>query len=121
MKKVCLTVIGLYLLLLSAFSQAVNKDSVDTSSKEAPSSYASKPLKLDEINIVSSYYSQQGNHSAVTGGVGTETVTDMSNGLELKFAEGVVEISWAESIVFLGALSVTDDNPNIYRKYTDTD
>ena len=86
MKKVCLTVIGLYLLLLSAFSQAVNKDTVVTSSKEDPSSYVSKPLKLDEINIVSSYYTQQGNHSAVTGGIGTETVTDMSNGLELKFA-----------------------------------
>jgi Protein of unknown function (DUF3570) len=91
MKKVCLTVIGLYLLLLSAFSQAVTKDSVVTSSKEDPSSYVSKPLKLDEINIVSSYYSQQGNHSAVTGGVGTETVTDMSNGLELKFAGSDLE------------------------------
>ncbi|NDE10361.1 MAG: DUF3570 domain-containing protein [Chitinophagia bacterium] len=86
MKKVCLTVIGLFLLLLSTFSQSVKKDSVSNSPINENSTYSSKPLKLDEINIVSSYYGQQGNHSAVTGGVGTEAVTDLSNGLELKFA-----------------------------------
>ncbi len=86
MKKVCLTVIGLYLLLLSAFSQAVKKDSVGNSIVEEPSAYVAKPLKLDEVNVVSSYYTQQGNHSAITGGIGTEAVTDLSNGLELKFA-----------------------------------
>jgi len=75
MKKICLTVIGLYILFLSAFSQSSNDSSA----------YKSKPLRLDEVDIVSSYYKQDGNHSAVTGGIGTEKVTDLSNGIELKF------------------------------------
>ncbi len=75
MKKICLTVIGLYILFLNAFSQSSNDSST----------YKSKPLRLDEVDIVSSYYKQDGNHSAVTGGIGTEKVTDLSNGIELKF------------------------------------
>ncbi|MDB5277428.1 MAG: hypothetical protein JWR61_2383 [Ferruginibacter sp.] len=85
MKKVCLTVIGLYLLLLNAFSQAVTKDTAAHAAKEETVEYVDKPLHLEETNIVSSYYNQNGNHSAVTGGIGTEKVTDLSNGLELKF------------------------------------
>lgn len=91
MKKVCLTVIGLYLLLLNAFSQAVKKDSAIDASKEITTDYIDKPLQLEETNIVSSYYHQDGNHSAVTGGIGTEKVTDLSNGLELKFAGSDME------------------------------
>jgi len=76
MKKLFLSVIALYIGLLNAFSQ-------DTS--HASASYTYKPLSLDEISLVSSYYTQNGNHSAVTGGIGTEKVTDISNGLELTF------------------------------------
>ena len=75
MKKICLTVIGLYLVLLHAFGQTTTDSSV----------YKPKPLKLDEIDLVSSYYTQNGDHSAVTGGIGTEKVTDISNGIDLKF------------------------------------
>ena len=76
MRKLCLTVIGIYIMFLSAFSQRANQpDNV----------YESKPLRLDEINLVSSYYTQEGNHSAVTGGIGNEHVVDLSNGLEIKF------------------------------------
>ncbi|MEP7109699.1 MAG: DUF3570 domain-containing protein [Ferruginibacter sp.] len=85
MKKICLTVIGLYLLLLNAFSQSVKPDSVKVATKVAEEVYVEKPLQLEETNIVSSYYQQNGNHSAVTGGIGTEKVTDLSNGIELKF------------------------------------
>ncbi|MEP7321842.1 MAG: DUF3570 domain-containing protein [Saprospiraceae bacterium] len=46
--------------------------------------YTARTLKLDEINFVSGYYSQNGNHSAVTGGIGTEKLTDLSNTFELK-------------------------------------
>ena len=83
MKKVCLTVIGLYLLLLNAFSQSTNPDSVKIAPKVAAETYIEKPLQLEETNIVSSYYKQDGNHSAVTGGIGTEKVTDLSNGIDL--------------------------------------
>ncbi len=76
MKKICLTVVGLYFWLLSAFSQQYN---VDTSS------YKNQKLKLDEVNLVSGYFNQNGDHSAVTGGIGTQKLNDVSNVLELKF------------------------------------
>lgn len=76
MKKLSLTVIGLYLMFLHAFSQSTKQDTTV---------YTAKPLQLEEINFVSSYYKQEGNHSAVTGGIGNEHVVDLSNGLELKF------------------------------------
>lgn len=75
MRKLCLTVIGIYIMFLGAFAQKNRPDTV----------YETKPLKLDEINLVSSYYTQEGIHSAVLGGTGNEHVTDLSNGLELKF------------------------------------
>ncbi len=85
MKKICLTVIGLYILMLHAFSQTTKKDSTITVVKDTPSVYIFNPLKLEDINLVSSYYNQNGNHSAITGGIGTELVTDISNGIELKY------------------------------------
>jgi len=76
MRKICLTVVGLYLMLLHAFSQSAPGDST---------AYRRKKLKLEEVNLVSSYYTQNGDHSAIQGGIGSEKVTDLANGLELKF------------------------------------
>jgi hypothetical protein len=76
MRKICLTLVGLYLMMLHAFSQSIKQDTTF---------YTPKPLKVEEINLVSSYYSQDGDHSAVTGGIGTEQVTDLSNMLEVKW------------------------------------
>jgi hypothetical protein len=73
MKRICLVVIGLYVNILGSFAQV--KDSVN---------YQRRKLKLDEINFVSSYYSQDGNNSAVTGGTGTEKLADFSNNFEVK-------------------------------------
>lgn len=73
MRKICLSVIGLYLGLLQAFSQ--QSDS---------SAYRSRKLKLEEVNFVSSYYKQDGDNSAVEGGVGSEKLTDVANILDLK-------------------------------------
>ncbi len=75
MKKICLTVIGMYLMLLHAFSQ-IAKDTA---------AYKPRKLRLDEINLVSSYYTQTGDHSAIQGGIGSEKVTDFANGLEVKW------------------------------------
>lgn len=75
MKKICLSVVGLYLMMLNAFSQSNNKDTI----------YDVKPLKIEEVNLVSSYYTQDGDHSPVTGGIGTEKVTDLANGLDIKW------------------------------------
>ncbi len=46
--------------------------------------YKSTKLKIEEINLVSSYYKQDGNNSAVTGGVGSEELTDLSNTIDVK-------------------------------------
>ena len=75
MKRICLTVVGLYLLLLHAFSQVTTKDTT----------FKPRKLKLEEVDLVSSYYSQTGDHSAIRGGIGSEQVTDLANGLELKW------------------------------------
>ncbi|MEO8769806.1 MAG: DUF3570 domain-containing protein [Ferruginibacter sp.] len=74
MKRICLVVVGLYINLFGTFAQV--KDSAN---------YKSRKLKLDEINLVSSYYSQRGDNSAVTGGIGTEKLKDYSNNIEVKF------------------------------------
>jgi len=76
MKKICLTVVGMYCMLLHAFSQVAPKDT---------SGFKSRRLKIDEVNLVSSYYTQTGDHSAIQGGIGSEKVTDLANGLELKW------------------------------------
>ncbi|HCY90093.1 MAG TPA: hypothetical protein DHV17_07530, partial [Chitinophagaceae bacterium] len=73
MKKICLSVLGLYLGFIQAFSQA--KDS---------SQYKSRKLSIEEINLVSSYYKQDGSHSAVEGGIGTQKLSDISNVIDLK-------------------------------------
>lgn len=74
MKKVCLSIVGLYIGLFAGFAQ--NK--VDSSK------YQNHDLQFEEANIVSSYYKQDGNNSAVTGGIGTEKLTDISNTFDLK-------------------------------------
>jgi hypothetical protein len=89
MKKLSLTLIGLYLLFLHGYSQIAQK---------YQDIFQSRPLKIEEINLVTSYYSQNGTHSAVTGGgtailgvgasaitlPGSEQLNDFSNFLELK-------------------------------------
>ncbi|HEY6900415.1 MAG TPA: DUF3570 domain-containing protein [Puia sp.] len=75
MRRICLTVVGMYFMLLHAFSQ-VTKDT---------STFQPRKLKLDEVNLVSSYYTQNGGHSAIRGGIGSEKVTDLANGIELKW------------------------------------
>ena len=78
MKKICLTVVGLYCMFLSAFSQS---DDIDTAG------YKNKKLKLDEVNLVSGYYNQNGDHSAVTGGIGTQKLNDVANIFDLQFVK----------------------------------
>lgn len=106
MKKVTLA-IGLYVGILSGVygqydetkyifkskkSETTIKNSMPTSSKEYKLSSKTeagigfRTLKLDEVNIVSSYYAQDGNNSAVTGGIGTEKLFDIANSLDLKLS-----------------------------------
>lgn len=78
MKKICLSVAGIFLTLFSAFAQTSSPDS---------SQYKSRKLTFEEANLVSSYYRQDGNNSAVTGGLGTEKLNDFSNTIDLKFTK----------------------------------
>lgn len=78
MKKICLSVAGIFLILFSAFAQASAPDS---------SQYKSRKLTFEEANLVSSYYRQDGNNSAVTGGLGTEKLNDFSNTIDVKFTK----------------------------------
>lgn len=76
MKKICLCVVGIFFSLFSVFAQA-QKDT---------GNYISKKLTFEEANIASSYYHQDGHFSAVTGGIGSEKLTDFSNSIEVKLA-----------------------------------
>lgn len=49
------------------------------------SAYKTRKLKFDEINLVSSYYTQDGNHAAVSGGEGSQKLTDLANVFDVKF------------------------------------
>lgn len=60
--------------LMQSYSQSNTTDT----------SYAFRKLKLDEINLVSSYYNQNGDNSAVTGGIGSEKLNDISNAIDVK-------------------------------------
>src|SRR4026208_2227513 len=78
MKKIYLSVLAFYIGILQSFSQTVPADSA---------AYKSRKLGLEEINFVSGYYRQDGDHSAVTGGVGTEKLTDFANTIELRLSK----------------------------------
>lgn len=68
----------MYMGILSAFAQT---DSI------ADTTYKSRKLKVEEVNIVSGYYQQDGNNSAVTGGRGTEHLTDLANTFDLNVSK----------------------------------
>jgi hypothetical protein len=76
MKKFFLTAFGIACLLKS-FSQ----QTTDTAA------FGSRKLKVDEINLVSSYYGQNGDHAAVTGGIGTQKLTDIANVFDIKLVK----------------------------------
>src|SRR5258706_16169591 len=77
MRKLYLSVIGMYFSMLAALSQ---------NSPTADSVYKKRKLTFEEANLVSSYYHQNGDHAAVTGGIGSEKLFDISNSIDLKFS-----------------------------------
>ncbi|MEP6750250.1 MAG: DUF3570 domain-containing protein [Bacteroidota bacterium] len=73
MKRIFLTAAGL-IALLQSFSQNTQDSTL----------FKSRKLKVEEINLVSSYYAQNGGHAAVTGGIGSEKLTDIANVFDIK-------------------------------------
>ena len=77
MKYISLTIVALYLGIVASFAQAIKKDSIP---------YEKRKLKFEQADLVNSYYHQDGNNSAVTGGLGTEKLTDFSNTFDLQLS-----------------------------------
>jgi hypothetical protein len=60
-----------------------------SSALKAQNTAEDKPLKkltFEEANFVSSYYSQKGNNAAVTGGIGSEKLTDVGGSFNVAFS-----------------------------------
>jgi hypothetical protein len=76
MLKISLAAVGIFLSTLIGFSQT----------PQDSSSYKNRKLKVEEVNFISSYYQQDGNNSAVTGGIGSEKLTDFANVTEVKLS-----------------------------------
>jgi len=73
MKRIFLTAAAIFALI-----QAHAQQTPDSTG------FKSRKLKIEEINLVSSYYSQDGNNAAVTGGIGSEKLTDIVNVIDVK-------------------------------------
>lgn len=71
MKKLTLGFVALFMNLFGAFAQT-------------ESNYDDRKLSIEEVNFVTSYYAQEGNNAAVTGGIGSEHLTDFANQLDLR-------------------------------------
>lgn len=82
MKKIYLHVLFMYFGILGTYAQSRPEPAKADSSK-----YQSRKLKVDEINLVSAYYHQDGNNSAVTGGIGTEKLSDFANTIDLQMSK----------------------------------
>ncbi len=78
MKRLNLGILAFYVGILSSYAQVQQKQPGDTSN------YQVRKLNLDEVNIVSAYYNQDGNNSAVTGGIGTEKLIDFANTIDIQ-------------------------------------
>ncbi len=63
-------------------NQSKAQDTVQDSS-----AYKKQKLKIEEVNFISSYYSQDGNNSAVTGGIGTEKLTDIATTIDVHLSK----------------------------------
>lgn len=72
MKKIVITVAALVMCLNVAKAQ---NDST-----------SNRKLKIDEVNFITSYYHQDGNNSAVTGGIGSEKLDDFGNSIDLQLS-----------------------------------
>jgi hypothetical protein len=70
MKKIIISIVALFGIF-------------NAKAQENTSNEPSKKLTFDEANLVSSYYKQDGNNSAVTGGIGTEKLNDISNTIDV--------------------------------------
>ncbi|MFK7748476.1 MAG: DUF3570 domain-containing protein [Kordia sp.] len=71
MNKIKITTLLTFMFLcIVGYAQEQSKDSVQV--------YKKRVLETTEIDFLSSYYSQEGDNAAVSGGIGTEELTDFT-------------------------------------------
>jgi Protein of unknown function (DUF3570) len=90
MFRIKLSALAFFFKILAIFAQTKEKTFAQTKEKAKATdttTYQPKRLSVEEMNLVSSYYTQDGNHSAVTGGIGTEQLTDYSNTFDIKLTK----------------------------------
>jgi hypothetical protein len=76
MIRIPIIILAFYISIANCFSQ--RKDST---------AYQQRKLKVDEINFVTSYYHQDGNNAAVTGGIGSEKLTDFASTFDIHLSK----------------------------------
>lgn len=76
MIRISLAAAFLYLSTLAGFSQSANDSTA----------YKNRKLKVEEVNFISGYYRQDGNNSAVTGGIGSEKLTDFATTIDVRLS-----------------------------------
>ena len=89
MKKVVLA-IGMYCAFLQvtkAQETLFKSNKFSISKADTSSDFVKRQLKFEEVNLVSGYYFQDGNNSAITGGRGTEKLTDFANSFEIRVSK----------------------------------
>jgi hypothetical protein len=84
MKKVIIS-IGIYCSIVFCANAQTTKPQLKLAETKKEKT-GLRSLKIDEVNLVSSYYTQTGNNSAITGGIGTEKLWDAANSLDLKLS-----------------------------------
>ncbi len=124
MKKVLIG-IGLYCGLLHNSAIAQIKIGAVTG-KSDTTAFGFRTLQIDEINLVSSYYQQDGNNSAVTGGIGTEYLTNIGNSLDLKLSftdkkRRLNSISIDGNVDYYSSASSDNIDPNTISSASKTD
>lgn len=77
MIRIPIIIIALYWSIVCSFAQTLS-DSI---------LYQPRKLKVEEVNLVSSYYHQDGNNAAVTGGVGSEKLSDFATTLDIRLSK----------------------------------
>lgn len=83
LQLITLTLTGTLLLNFSGYSQ---DGRTRVQSESDTSSFKIKKLAESDLSILLSYYSQDGNNSPVTGGIGTEKLTDYTSKIIVNLA-----------------------------------
>lgn len=77
-KDIKTTKMKIQLLALSAFFMSLM---MHAQQKDSTIVFKKKVLESTEVDFISSYYAQDGSHSAVSGGIGSEKLTDIASNI----------------------------------------